>query len=182
MKKFAVASMMAAGMLAVALTGCGGPSPESLIRADLESYFGDTDEAVAELTEELGNSLGEELDLLGIDEKEFSEAYLDGFNVEVGDITVDGDSAVAEVTLTAKSMTEIMTTFQEDFTAWLNSLDPESIEGEAQIYEQGGQIFMDAIKSIEPTSTTVEVTYTKNADGEWEMSSTAETDLTDALF
>ena len=95
-KRFAFIPMLVAFVFALALSACGGASAEDLIRADLESYFGDPENAAEEFASGLEESAGDELDMLGITEDEFTEAYLEGFAYEIGEITVDGDTATAE--------------------------------------------------------------------------------------
>lgn len=79
--------MLVAFVFALALSACGGASAEDLIRADLESYFGDPENAAEEFASGLEASAGDELDMLGITEDEFTEAYLEGFAYEIGEIT-----------------------------------------------------------------------------------------------
>ncbi len=120
--------------------------------------------------------------MLGITEDEFTEAYLEGFAYEIGEITVDGDTATAEVTLTIKSFGDIMTTFQSDFTDWAYSLDPSTITSEDDLYKQGGQMLLDATRNAEAKENTYEVTYTRNSDGDWEMDAAFESELTNAVI
>lgn len=110
-KRILLAPVVAiACMLTLVLGGCGGASAEDLIRENLESYMGEVDVADEAFVEGLESSAGEDLDQLGITADEFAAAYLDGFGYEIGDITVDGDTATAELTITVKSYTDIMTT------------------------------------------------------------------------
>ena len=181
-KRFAFIPMLVAFVFALALSACGGASAEDLIRADLESYFGDPENAAEEFASGLEASAGDELDMLGITEDEFTEAYLEGFTYEIGEITVDGDTATAEVALTIKSFGDIMTTFQSDFTNWAYSLDPSTITSEDDLYKQGGQMLLDATRNAEAKENTYEVTYTRNSDGDWEMDAASESELTNAVI
>ena len=162
--------MLVAFVFALALSACGGASAEDLIRADLESYFGDPENAAEEFASGLEESAGDELDMLGITED------------EIGEITVDGDTATAEVTLTIKSFGDIMTTFQSDFTDWAYNLDPSTITSEDDLYKQGGQMLLDATRNAEAKENTYEVTYTRNSDGDWEMDAASESELTNAVI
>lgn len=183
-RKFAFIPMVVACACAVLLSACGGPSAEELIRTDLESYFGNSDNAAEEFAENLEKSAGEELDTLGIDENEFTQAYLDGFSYDIGDITVDGDTATAQVTLKIKSMSDIMSAFQTSFTDWAYSLDTETAAGmsEDDLYKQGGQMLLDATRSAEPKENTCDVVYNRNSDGDWEMDSASENELMNAVL
>ena len=182
-KRILLAPVVAiACMLTLVLGGCGGASAEDLIRENLESYMGEVDVADEAFVEGLESSAGEDLDQLGIAADEFAAAYLDGFGYEIGDITVDGDTATAELTITIKSYTDIMTTFQNDFYDWAYSVDPNTLSSQDEIYKQAGQMLLDATNSAEPTSTTVEVNYTKNSDGDWEMDSSSEMELSSVVL
>lgn len=176
-KRFAFIPMLVAFVFALALSACGGASAEDLIRADLESYFGDPENAAEEFASGLEESAGDELDMLGITEDEFTEAYLEGFAYEIGEITVDGDTATAEVTLTIKSFGDIMTTFQSDFTDWAYSLDPSTITSEDDLYKQGGQIFLEVTREAEAAEHQVELTFTQDSSGVWWMDTASEDDL-----
>ena len=133
-KRILLAPVVAiACMLTLVLGGCGGASAEDLIRENLESYMGEVDVADEAFVEGLESSAGEDLDQLGITADEFAAAYLDGFGYEIGDITVDGDTATAELTITIKSYTDIMTTFQNDFYDWAYSVDPNTLSSQDEI-------------------------------------------------
>lgn len=75
-----------------------------------------------------------------------------------------------------------MTTFQNDFYDWAYSVDPNTLSSQDEIYKQAGQMLLDATNSAEPTSTTVEVNYTKNSDGDWEMDSSSEMELSSVVL
>ena len=182
-KRLLLAPVMAiACVFTLVLGGCGGASAEDLIRQDLENYMGELDTANDAFVEGLEASAGEDLDQLGITSDEFADAYLDGFGYEIGDITVDGDTATAELTITIKSYSDIMTTFQNNFYDWAYSADASDLSNESAIMEKAGEMLIDAVNSVEPTSTTVDVTYTKNSDGDWEMDSSAEVDLSSVVM
>lgn len=177
-----LSTLMVAIALVIGLSACGGPSDAELIRTDLEEYFGKTEEATDQFAEGLESSAGEDLDTLGITEDEFTEAYLDGYDYEIGEITVDGDTATAEVTLSIKSMGDIMTDFQSEFTDWVYSVDASEVTSEDDLYKQAGQILLQVTKDAPATETTHEVKYSKNSDGEWEMDSDSESEIMSSIY
>lgn len=182
-KRILLAPVMAiACVLTLVLGGCGGASAEDLIRQNLESYMAYTDDANDEFVSGLEAAAGDDLETLGISSDEFAEAYLDGYDYEIGDITVDGDTATAEVTVTIKSYSGIMSDFEAAFNEYAANLDYESISGPEEIYENAGQLLLDALNNTEPSSVTVEVTYSKNSDGEWEMDSSSADALSTAVM
>lgn len=158
------------------------PTDEELILSDVYWYFGDVDSINDEFILGLEAGAGSDLDQLGITAEEFAEAFLDGFNYEVGDVTVDGDVATVDVTITSKSMDEISTEFQNRFTEWASTVDPSTITSEDDLYKQGGQMLLDATRNAEAKENTYEVTYTRNSDGDWEMDAASESELTNAVI
>ncbi len=169
---------------ALMLGGCSGTSAEDLIRDDIVEYLSDFDSSGAAFVEALEEQSGDELDQLGISADYFADAYLDGFGYEVGDITVDGDSATVEVTITLKSYSDIMSAFESDFTEWIYGLEASDIVdmSESEMYEYAGQMLLDVMTETEPTEQTFDVSYTKNSDGDWEMDSGLESEMMYTFF
>ena len=153
------------------------PTDEELILSDVYWYFGDVDSINDEFILGLEAGAGSDLDQLGITAEEFAEAFLDGFNYEVGDVTVDGDVATVDVTITSKSMDEISTEFQNRFTEWASMVDPSTITSEDDLYKQGGQIFLEVTREAEAAERQVELTFTQDSSGVWWMDTASEDDL-----
>ena len=153
------------------------PADEELILSDVYWYFGDVDSINDEFILGLEAGAGSDLDQLGITAEEFAEAFLDGFNYEVGDVTVDGDVATVDVTITSKSMDEISTEFQNRFTEWASAVDPSTITSEDDLYKQGGQIFLEVTREAEAAEHQVELTFTQDSSGVWWMDTASEDDL-----
>lgn len=153
------------------------PTDEELILSDVYWYFGDVDSINDEFILGLEAGAGSDLDQLGITAEEFAEAFLDGFNYEVGDVTVDGDVATVDVTITSKSMDEISTEFQNRLTEWASTVDPSTITSEDDLYKQGGQIFLEVTREAEAAERQVELTFTQDSSGVWWMDTASEDDL-----
>lgn len=166
------------------LGGCGGASAEDLIREDLQSYFGDIDAANETFVETLESSAGDELKQLDISAQDFADAFLGGFGYDIGTITVDGDTATAQVTVSLKSYSDIMTTFQSEFTDWMYGLDSSEVAdmSEEDVYKQAGQMLIDVTNETEATQREFEVVYTRNSDGDWEMDSSSSAEMATAFF
>lgn len=156
------------------------PSNEDVIGRDLYYFLGDLDTVNEELATGLEQAAGEDLGTLGISAEEFSDAYLDGFGYEIGDITVDGDTATAEVTVTVKSFNDIMTTFQTDFTEWVYSTDLSTMTSEDDFYKEAGRILLETVQNAEATESTLTVDYTKDGD-DWTMDPVSQSEV-NALF
>lgn len=184
-KRLPLLALMA--VLAVSLFGLygcgGGPSAEEQIKADLTSQFDRVSADDSELMDSLDEVAGEEIEQLGISSKDFMASYLDGFSYKVGEITVDEEAgtAVAKVSITIKSMGDIMTEFQTTFMERLESMDLASMT-ESELYKEGGKILVETTDAAEPKESEIEMGYTKNEDGEWEVDDSAEAALMGAMM
>ena len=110
-KKLLLAPLMAVLVACVVvLSGCGGPSVEELITEDLTTQFDEVKNGGDDFLAGLEEASGDEFEQLGIDPKEYAKSYLEGFDYKIGDVTVDEDkgTATAEVTITCKSMNQIV--------------------------------------------------------------------------
>lgn len=157
------------------------PSDEELIISDVDSYFEADDDMRSGFIAGLESGSGGELDQLGISADEFADAYLDGYGYEVGTVTVDGDTAEVEVTVTIKSYAEIMSTFESNFNAWAESVDPSTITSENQVYQKAGEMLMEAAQAAEPEAYDATLTFTQDSGGVWWMDSSSEYELMSIL-
>lgn len=157
------------------------PSDEELIISDVDSYFEADDDMRSGFIAGLESGSGSELDQLGISADEFADAYLDGYGYEVGTVTVDGDTAEVEVTVTIKSYAEIMSTFESDFYAWAESVDPSTLTSEDQVYQKAGEMLMEAAQAAEPEAYDATLTFSQDSSGIWWMDSSSEYELMSIL-
>ena len=157
------------------------PSDEELIISDVDSYFEADDDMRSGFIAGLESGSGSELDQLGISADEFADAYLDGYGYEVGTVTVDGDTAEVEVTVTIKPYAEIMSTFESNFSAWAESVDPSTITSEDQVYQKAGEMLMAAAQAAEPEAYDATLTFSQDSSGVWWMDSSSEYELMSIL-
>lgn len=157
------------------------PSDEELIISDVDSYFEADDDMRSGFIAGLESGSGSELDQLGISADEFADAYLDGYGYEVGTVTVDGDTAEVEVTVTIKPYAEIMSTFESDFYAWAESVDPSTLTSEDQVYQKAGEMLMAAAQAAEPEAYEATLTFSQDSGGVWWMDSSSEYELMSIL-
>ena len=98
----------------MALFGCGGNSDEQAIRnsvsSELDMLKNASDEGVAAFTEGAGEDAFMDF---GISNEQFVKEYFAGFDYAIDSITIDGDTATVQVTLTIRTLSD----FQEVFTA-----------------------------------------------------------------
>lgn len=162
------------------LTGCSGTNPEEAIRQDITTNFDEIknldDAAMEEFAEELGDT---GLESYGIETTELLTSMLDGFDYSIESVTVDGDTAVAEVSVTAKSMGELMNmdadamteALMEDLTSGaLDANDDDAINAWAGAY------VMNLVDAIEPSDKTVTLTYINGDDG-WELDESSNSEI-----
>lgn len=185
-KIFAIPMMALATACLMVLSACQtGPTPQELIKKDLETQLSTISAEDEDFMDAMEAGGGSSFTQLGIETDEFAKAYLDGFSYEMGDVTVDekGESATAAVTLKIKPMTTIMTDFQTAFEEQAAAAMADgSVTSQSDLYELGGQILLDTVKAAEPEETKCEFEYAKDKDGAWAMESSAASELMSALF
>ncbi len=168
MRKHLAPAALAATLLAlvIALAGCSsGPSDADIIRQgvseELESIKSGDDDLIAQVEE----GAGEDLEMLGLDTKEFMAAYLKGFDYKVGDVNVDGDSATVHVSITCRSMDGIEEDFKSAFAeALANVEDPSDTDS---LYKIAGQAFLDSVNNAELKTVECDIPCEKDSDGNW---------------
>ena len=164
-----------AALLAMALfTGCGGEtvaekSDEDLIIEDLQDDLdiinNCTDQMKAEF--ESDEDLVSIFEMAGVDPGEYAEAYASTIKGEVSSVTVDGDTAVAVLSLTMPDF-EQMDAFQDQFLEeYTADMDLESMS-EDDLYKVIGEALMACIKdpNLPLKTDNFDVNYTK-VDGVW---------------
>ena len=179
--KLTIAALVALAML-VSLCACGGKSSEEVIRegvsADFETIKNFKDNPSSEILGNLSDMA--DLEQFGIDGNEFFTIWFDGFDYQIDEITIQGDSATVKVTLTIKSFEDALNRFTEE----INKLqyDEEYIGlAEEEIYKKLGPILLDCIKQAPLFSPTVELPYVLK-DGTWTPGSDFSKLLTEAIY
>ena len=156
---------------AVALTGCG-QSDEEVIKAALTEALDEVknadDETIEAMLESTDESTINTFEEYGLDMKEYMKAYLSGFDYTVGDITVDGDTATAEVVLTCKTTSTMNTAAQ--------NIDYSSVES----LDQVGALLMNAVENAGTTEVPVTLELVKT-DGTWGPSDTFDSAISAAI-
>lgn len=180
----ALVAFASALVMSFTLVGCGGPSDEELITTAIDDEMGivvnPSEETVAMLAEEATSGAGSTFDTMGIDSTELVKSWIDGFSYTVGTISVDGDTATAEVAVTSKQLGPIMMEWQENFQADVQS---QGFTSRDEVYSYAGQTIMEHINNASPVETTVTFELTKEGD-EWILDQGAanQTALMDAMI
>ena len=183
MKRFPLlaALVVAVTLCLGGLTSCG-PSAADLIREDITSEFNEVKDAGDGFLEEIAAASGEDFAALGIDAKAFATSYLEGFDYQIGDIKVDDTTAEAQVTVTLKSISSILSSFQTAYSEELQTLDLTTLADEQGLYTLAGQTLMEMVESAKPVENTFTITYEKDEDGVWSTTEDAETAITNAFL
>lgn len=182
-----VAAFALALVTIFAATAC--QSDEQLVRTQVDQLMSELSEASDwDLETILGDQYQEISDKYaqyGTTPEEFVQHCLNGMTYTIGDVTVDGDTAKAEVTVTTKDIYQAMEDVQQEWT----SGDKQSEV--AQLYTSGGEdavvsaIIQDFYSTVDnmtdTTDKNVEITLTKS-DGQWSVDQSSAYDLGYSLF
>ncbi len=164
-----------------ALAACG-PDHEQAIRDALTQEL----DTIKNLDESFISEISSQdevagLEEFGIDPNEFFKSYLSGFDYSIDDVTVDGETATATVTLTIKSFNG----FNEALTAAMDTLlaDDSLVElSEEDLYARIGQSVMDTVNGLEPQQIEPLTIAYELVDNEWTPTSESQTQLDNALM
>ena len=183
-----MACVLACSVFAIA--GCGGgssssgssaapsgPTDEELITADVEGIFGKifTPEVIeAIISEGAGDTLGQ-LESLGVtfDYNALAEAFKTVMKVEVTGVTVNGNEATADITITYPDYNDAKgkEAMEAAMTKMLEDVDPATVKDDPDALSK---LLNEAIvvgltsPDIPTTSATDSIEYVKNGDT-WEM-------------
>ena len=174
---FAVIVMAVA--LVVGITGCkSGPSDEEVIRegvtTELDKIKNLDDDFLSSVDEGISSSYSD----LGISAKDFMSAYLDGFDYQVGDITVDKDTATVHLTITCKSFNDILSAFTSEYTS--AAISSESTDTDS-LKKLAGETLLKVIPGVGSQPKEVNVTCEKDSDGNWSYASGVASKITSLL-
>ena len=122
------------------------------------------------------------LEEVGAIMKLFAQYLIEGFDYKIGDVTVDEDkgTATAEVTITCKSMNQIVEDFATQYQEKVAALD--SMPSDDELYKMAGQVMVDVTKAAKTKDTTVTFKYTANDDGEWSADDSVNSEMMDAML
>ena len=180
-KLWFVPLMLVVALCAGMLAACG-PSVEDLIREDLTTQFDEIKANGEDFIAEIESSAGEDFATLGVDTGEFMTAYLDGFDYSIDDVTVEEDTATATVTVTCKSMSEVLSDWQTRFYAALENVDLETLSSEDELMQIGGSCLMESVQAVEPKSSVCSFVYNNDGEGNWSADESAATELSNAIM
>lgn len=125
-----------------------------------------------------------QLTAYGVHDFEYHGHCFKNYSFEVGDATVDGNSASVSVTVTNQSLSAAADSAASDYAAWA-----ETEESQQAYAESGRQALVDKLVELlyarlyaneSPVTTTVTVSLSKDGDGNWSVNGTP--DFFSALY
>lgn len=161
-------------IVALCLTACGGKSDEEIIREGVTEELNEIKNLEAEFLEELVDELDDagDLALLKIDSEAFCRAILADFDYNVGEITIDGEDAIIEVTLTMKDTASILELWADDVIELATDEVVLSMT-EDELYAKMGEMLMISLEEGKVKDTVLELPYEK-VDNVWQGTDEAE--------
>lgn len=179
-----IAALATAALMVVtlgALAGCGADD-EQVIRDGLTKEF----ETIKSMDEATLNEYVQDMDAedfaeFGIEPEEFVKAFFADFDYEIGDITIDGDTADATVTLTNKSISQFQSEIERIVAELMESPEATSLDQEA-FYALYGQKIMEALNNVAPaTAEPIVIECTKDGST-WNVDDAASQEVLTALM
>jgi len=185
-----VLSMLLAIGATFAIAGCSAANDEQVIRdgitAQLDMFKNPTKESLEPLMAEVDPSKLELFESYGIDFYEFFEHAFGKFDYKVGDIKVDGNTAVADVTVTSINVDSVIADVSD------KAKNDKKISAEIQkIAESGDQAkvmqyvigliydSMDATTDVVTTDMKIKLVKEGNA---WDFDKDSLAELTSSIY
>ncbi len=166
------AATLCAGMC-LAVAGCSQEQedPTEAIRAQLEEGFDYVKTELADVDQDLLDSMGLDADTLAAFEQmnlepaAFVKSLFDGFDYTVGDITIseDGNSAEAAVTMKMKDLAE----WAKALEAGATELAASGITDENELMAKVGPLMLESLDNVQGMTDIPITIEVKKENGEW---------------
>lgn len=181
-----VCALLLCTLAVLGATGCKSDKDKvtDLVTRTMESYSVAADDTDAKKDKDaVEPTYGDDatitqLTAYGVRDYEYHEHCFKNYSFEVGEATVDGDSATVSVTVTNQSLSAAADAAASDYTSWAEGEDSQ------QAYaESGRQALVDKLVEFlyarldaneSPVTTTVSVSLSKDGDGNWSVNGTSE--------
>lgn len=177
----ALAAALAASAVCAPLAGCGAGRSD----ADAEAAKSAVDEELRRLASSDGSAAdllsdtASDLQTLGLNADEFLGALLDGVSWEIGEASVQDGAGTVEVALRRRSLSAILSSFKEAYTA--QALQRGGHPEESELYSMAGSVLLECVRAakLEEVQASVQVEAT---DGSWAVSDEGQASLTSAFM
>ncbi len=172
----ALATLLVAVLVCVAafpLSACGQKTSEDAqqikdsLEKSLEELKTNTGEGAQITKDTLDGYVGDQLDGMGLSDDELLEAYLNGFGYSVGDVSVNGNSALAHVKLKSRSVSGIVGSFIVQTMS--GATDPKAT-------------LLDIVKNAELADSEADVYISQDEDGNWDTTESLKNALVKLCF
>jgi hypothetical protein len=163
-------------VLAFALVGCS--SDEKIIRDGLTEQLNQFKDPDSELWQDVISSSGGDLSSMGLEAGDLISAWTEGFSFEVGEITVNGDTAEAKISITGKQLMPAVNSAGTKMTSDLERLQSMTSD---EITLEMGRTILNELKASSPVTTEIMVPCSKSGN-EWSETSSATNEYTRALL
>lgn len=183
-----VAGMVSLG-LSLGLAGCGEKTSneDEIIRQavveTMDIFKNPTREALEEAVGESDSSL-EELEGYGIDLYEFMSHCFRNFDYSIGEISVDGDVATAQLTVTNANLQTAIEAVSDDvsnnYDEYLDVVLAE--DGESQFMQLFFDKVYEQLDAMDDTVTNDVTLKLKKTDGSWDVDQSEIDTLVSAMF
>jgi hypothetical protein len=150
---------------------------EETIRNTLSFQFEMMKNPDAPLWQSIVDAESGELEEVGIDTKALLSSWTEGFDYKIGKVTVDGNSATVELTVTCKQLYTVIAVAQNKV------LEDESLITltEEELMARFVETIMDELDKAKPVTTTVIIPFEKT-QGVWAETAAAEAIYTNAMM
>jgi hypothetical protein len=172
-----LAALMSCALM-FALVGC--TSDEKAIRDGLTEELNQFKDPNSDLWKEIINSSGGNLDSMGLEAQALIAAWTEGFSFEVGEITIDGDSAQAKISITSKQLLPAVTSATRVLETLVS--DPSNNQMTMdEITARMGELILDELTKSTPATTEITIPCSKTGN-EWSEGAAATSEYTRALL
>ena len=169
-----VAACAVAACAALGLCACG-PSEEEAIRDALAAELDQIAQTPTE--DEMREALGgtyDELVAYGIEPSELYAALYSRFEYEMGDVSVDGDTATVTLSVTNVDVGEALSNFERYAMEWMYSEEALEIvmtQGEDAYVAAGMRLLVDALsdEGLGTVTEDVSIELRRDSDGSWRL-------------
>ena len=170
----------------ITASGCAqADSNEQIIRQSLSQELDSIKNVDPSFLGDINSQLGTDFtafEEIGISPEEFMRGYLEGFDYTIDSIQVDGNTAVAKVTITCKSYSDFENKMSKAATELFTNADDFSGLTSEQLSQTIGEALLNTLQTVELTQTEpVEIDYTLEGNT-WVPDSDTETAIASALM
>lgn len=181
-------TLLLVALAALAITGCS--NEEQAIRTTIDNtlatFQNPTEESLRGLVgDDEYDEYAEQYAQIGTTPEELFQHVSGSLTYTIDDVTVDGDTATATLTVTNKDVMEVATTIQEEYSSGDKRAEAQQIyltQGQDALVKAIMQDFYDQLDATTDTTTTTVTLDLTKTDGTWDVDDSSIDDFTNAFF